>query len=372
MQIVFVLEYYPPHLGGIEIVFQNVATRLANRGHDVTVVTSRTGDTNKREQRDGVEVWRCPVIDSLDRYTFTATGIPAAVQAAQEADVIHTSTWTGVAPGWLASRLTGTPALCTVHEVFEPIWHLTDRGPVDTALHRALEQAVFALSFDRYTTVSEYTLKCLQDRGVRSRDVDVVYNGIDNDLFDPETVEPGRLEAAGIDAEFVFTYFGRPGFSKGVEYLVEAAPAVFERVEDAHLLLLLDDMPRDRYDDIQQRIDDLGIRDSVTVLDPVERQALPQYVGNADCAVVPSLSEGFGFTAAEACALEVPVVATTAGSLPEVVSGEHVLVEPADAEALAEGIVRVADGRADFRERRTFDWEDAVEGYLAAYRSLLQ
>jgi len=96
-----------------------------------------------------------------------------------------------------------------------------------------------------------------------------------------------------------------------------------------------------------------------------------EYVGNADCAVVPSLSEGFGFTAAEACALGIPVVATTAGSLPEVVSGEHVLVEPADPRSLADGVVRVACGEADYRDPVDFRWEDAVDKYLATYRLLV-
>lgn len=371
MHIAFVLEYYPPHFGGIQIVFQNVATRLVDRGHEVTVVTSQTGETDRREKRDGVPIRRCPVVQSLDRYTFTVTGIPEAIRTAREADVIHTSTWTGTTPAWIASLATDTPAICTVHEVFEPIWELTDRGRLDKALHRLLERAVFALPFEQYTTVSEYTRDCLREQGKHASDIEVVYNGIDNELFDPTAVEDGQLREIGVDAEFVFMYFGRPGFSKGVEYLVEAAPDVFEQVPDSHLLLILGDKPRDRYAAIQDRIDELGIRNDVTILNPVEREQLPQYVGNADCVVVPSLSEGFGFTAAEACALEVPVVTTSAGSLPEVVSGEHVTVEPANATALADGIARVARGEADFQDRRTFEWEDAVDRYLTTYRKLM-
>ena len=42
-----------------------------------------------------------------------------------------------------------------------------------------------------------------------------------------------------------------------------------------------------------------------------------------DCVVVPSLAEGFGFSTIEAAAMGKPVIASDAGSLPEVVSGKH-------------------------------------------------
>jgi glycosyltransferase involved in cell wall biosynthesis len=53
--------------------------------------------------------------------------------------------------------------------------------------------------------------------------------------------------------------------------------------------------------------------------------------------VLPSLEESFGNTMAESMALGVPVLSTTAGSIPEVVKhGEHgLLVPPDDAQALA-------------------------------------
>jgi glycosyltransferase involved in cell wall biosynthesis len=372
MEILFVVEYYSPHLGGIQVLFENVAQRLVDRGHDVTVLTSRTDGTEKRERRDGVSVVRAPVIESLDRYTFTVTGLPGAVSLASSVDVIHTSTWTGSVPAWVARLVTDTPTLMTVHEVFAPIWDLTDRGPLDRALHRTLERGIYALPFDRYTCVSEYTRRCLLEEGKPSGAVDVVHNGIDTDLFDPAEVTGDRLQSRlALDEEFVYMYFGRPGFSKGVEYLVEAVPSITERVPGSHLVLILGRSPRDRYDRIRRRVDELGVEDSVTILDPVDREVLPEFVGSADCVVVPSLSEGFGFTAAEACALEVPVVATTAGALPEVVSGEHRLVEPCDERALADGIVDVYEGNADWRPKREFAWDRAVDEYVEIYRGLV-
>jgi glycosyltransferase involved in cell wall biosynthesis len=371
MNILFVLEYYPPHLGGIQVVFENLAERLAERGHDITVVTSRTGQTEMSENRNGVQISRSPVVDRVDRYTFTLSGIPKAIQHARQADVIHTSTWTGAVPGWIAKQITQTPSVMTVHEVFAPKWDDTDLGPVSARLHKLLEQGLYRLPFDHYTTVSEYTKRELTKQGKPEEEIDVIYNGIDTELFDPGTVDPNRMKKKlDLEDQFVYTYFGRPGPFKGVEYLVQAASGIHDQISDATLLLILSRHPQDRYEMVLELIRDLGIADHVTIIDPVERSELPQYVGGSDCVVVPSISEGFGFTAAEACALEVPVVATTAGSLPEVVSGTHRLVEPADPQSLTEGVLDIYHDGADNRSKRIFDWERAVDEYLAIYKKV--
>lgn len=372
MEILLVLEYYPPHLGGIEIVFKNLAEGLVERGHDVKVVTSRTGNTNKQETLNGVRLYRSPVIDKMDRYVFTATGIPKSIKHARDVDLIHTSTWTGSFPAWIGKTTTNTPSVMTVHEVFAPIWGYTDRNWLDRTLHKILEKSIYSLSFDRYTTVSKYTKDCLIDQGKDRQKIDVVYNGIDHELFDPDRVDKGWMKRElGLKDKFVYTYYGRPGFSKGVEYLVNAVPLIKERVPDSCLLLILGHKPEDRYQRVLELISDLGLDEHVRILDPVERGVLPQYVGGSDCVVVPSISEGFGFTAAEACELGVPVVATTAGSLPEVVSGRYELVEPRDPDAIAEAVIDVYNGDYDEKPKKKFRWDDAINEYIDIYEELV-
>ena len=61
--------------------------------------------------------------------------------------------------------------------------------------------------------------------------------------------------------------------------------------------------------------------------------------------VMPSRAEGFGLAAAEASACGVPVVATDASSLPEIIRHEKtgLLVPPNDPETLAKAITRLLD-----------------------------
>ena len=75
-------------------------------------------------------------------------------------------------------------------------------------------------------------------------------------------------------------------------------------------------------------------------LDEARRRSL---LSEASVLAYPSLYEGFGFPPLEAMAAGVPVVATRAGAVPEVVGDAAELVVPGDASALAAGLARVID-----------------------------
>lgn len=70
--------------------------------------------------------------------------------------------------------------------------------------------------------------------------------------------------------------------------------------------------------------------------------------------------------------MEKPVVATDVGSLPEIVSGRYVLVEPGDPEAIAEGVEKVYKGEIEDKSEKIFSWGECVKGYLEVYGGVLK
>lgn len=235
-------------------------------------------------------------------------------------------------------------------------------------LHRSLEFIIITMPFDHYISVSLYTADRIKRYGVKKYRISTIYNGIDYDLFDPQKTDGQSVRnKLGIRDEFIYMYYGRPGISKGLEYLIRAVPLVSEKIPGARLLMILGRMPVDGYKRITVLIRELCLEKSIILLDPVPRDRLPSYIAASDCVVVPSLSEGFGFTAIEACAMHKPVVATNVASLPEVISGTFVLVPPSDPQALAEGIYTVYTRSVIPSAERRFYWSDCIDGYEKIY-----
>ncbi|MCL0104673.1 glycosyltransferase family 4 protein [Dehalococcoidia bacterium] len=373
MKILFVCEYYPPHIGGVEIVFNQLAQGLAKQGHDCHVVTCKVPGTSEYEEVEGVKIHRVKVPKKGDRYWFTFLAIPRVFTLATGADLIHTTTFNGTFPAWVVAKLLRKTAVITVHEVWGPLWgNLMRMSWFSAQLHRFLERAIISLPFDKHISVSEHTRDRLRSTGINDQKSAVIYNGIDHELFHPLKADGEMMrKKLGLDGEFVYMYYGRPGVSKGLEYLISAIPLISERIPNSRLLLILAKEPNDRYEHIRRMISDFNIEDKVALLHPVPRGQLPHYIAACDCVVVPSLSEGFGFAAAEACAMQKPVVASKVASLPEVVSGRHVWVEPGKPEAIATGLAKVYKGETENTQKKEFSWRKCIQGYLEVYDEVM-
>jgi glycosyltransferase involved in cell wall biosynthesis len=111
----------------------------------------------------------------------------------------------------------------------------------------------------------------------------------------------------------------------------------------------------------------------------LEQAALDALLREAAVLAFPSLYEGFGFPPLEAMAAGVPVVATRAGSLPEVLGDGASMVDVGDHDGLVEALDKVlTDPELRFRlitagaERAAlFSWESCGEGLAHLYRDVV-
>jgi len=373
MKILFVLEYFPPHVGGAEVLFSNLCKGLGARDNEVTVITSRLKDTKDIEISEGTVINRVKVPLKGARYWFTFLSIPKIFKHAKYCDLINTTTYNGAFPAWIVAKLRRKPCIITVLESNPAMWQGSGYQGTILWMHKLYERFLFRLPFTRYIAISEYTRDCLVKYfGIPKSKIDVIYCGVDYALFNPVKADGSRVrKQLQLNGEFTYIYYGRPGFTKGVEYLVNAVPMISKKIVNSKLLLILANDPKNRYEDIIKEIKDLKIEDKVILLNPVPREELPDYISAADCVVVPSLTEGFGLAAAEACAMKKPLVATNAGSLPEVACGKYVLVEPRNAKAISEGVIKVYKGHTDVRATKLFTWNECVKRYLNVYAEIL-
>ncbi|MDI6797692.1 MAG: glycosyltransferase family 4 protein [Desulfatibacillaceae bacterium] len=373
MKICFVLEYYAPHVGGGETLFVALAQGLAARGHSCVVVTARTNGANAAQTLDGVRVYRVAVPKRIDRHAFTALGLPKTLALAKRADIIHTMTYNAAPLAWLAGKILKKPVVLSAHEVLGSLWFGAGLSPIQAGFFKLAEDALLNLAFDAYSCNSQSTLNALAAKGIDRKRLHLIYPGVDLALFSPQKKAAKQAVRRNLNIPqdaFVCLYFGRPGVFKALENLVEAASIASGKIANLVLVMILSPQPVNQFQKIRALAANAppGL---VKILAPVPRQNLPGLVGMADCVCVSSLSEGFGFTAAEAIAMEIPVVATRAGSLPEVVSSFHLLVEPGSAKAFAEGIVQAHRGNFAFAPKRLFPIEQMVEKHEKLYGKLI-
>lgn len=150
-------------------------------------------------------------------------------------------------------------------------------------------------------------------------------------------------DPTGTRTRFTFGYLGRISVDKGVGVLLQALSQQHSHpgTLEAHLRV----GGEARFAESEQGLELLRALKSAPNVETLGWVESKKFLNRLDTLVVPSIAgESFGLVAAEAMAAGVPVIATKAGALPEVVGTDHpLLTEPGDAQALAETMRKVLD-----------------------------
>jgi glycosyltransferase involved in cell wall biosynthesis len=398
-----------PYCGGQGIYVQYLAQELVRLGHEVHVLSGPpypVGLDGARLHRVSNEIFfghstgqilsRTParaLLSPLNLYEFLSSrlGVFPEIRAfsfrayarlrkllrEHAFDVLHDNQCLGY--GFLLMKHFRIPLVATIHHPLTIDRRTWFEGPsrlrqkMRMVLYYPLVmQRIVAHRLDRIVTVSEdAAARIRRDFGVPGERLRVVYNGLDADVFTPihqQPKVPNRLLFVGNVADR----------KKGVLYLLQAMARLGSEV---HLVLVDGGTPARV--SAQDLIGQFGLEGRVQITGKIDRDELVRLYASAQVAIVPSLYEGFGFPAAEAMACQLPVVATTAGALPEVVGppGEAaLLVPPRDPDALAQAIRSLLDdpdrcrrmGAAGRRRvLRMFTWRRAAQRLVDVYGEVM-
>jgi glycosyltransferase involved in cell wall biosynthesis len=282
--------------------------------------------------------------------------------------------------GLLAIKASGVPVVSVIHH---PL-HIDREADfsIDPSLVKKVKRTLYfplfmqqmvAPRLDKIVTVSEASRTEIERYfGIPEKDVAVVYNGTDTEIFRP--VPTMKKEA---DLLFVGRTEDR---KKGVGTLLQAIRLLPKSVT---LKIVDGRIPDDGL--VMRMIRRYRLEDRVILVrEMLELDDLVAQYSTAKLAVVPSFFEGFGFPASEAMSCGLPVIANAAGALPEVVGSDGTagrLVPPRNPEALANTIQDVLSdperlaqmGRAA-RERveRVFQWSDAAAGLADVFAETIR
>lgn len=240
---------YSPERVGVGRYTGELAEWLAQRGHEVRVVTAppyypewKTGEGYssrgyRREELENVEVWRCPLWVPaspsgakrlLHLFSFAAASSPAVVrQAAWRPDVVVMvePTLFCLPPAWVTARLSGAPLWVHVQDFeLEAALELgiMQRSVVRRFLYAA-EKALLR-GADRLSTITETMRRRVVEKGVSPQGTTVFPNWSDTRFVRP--IEAGRNIRSGFGAgpgETLVVYAGNMGEKQGLEVVLDAA-----------------------------------------------------------------------------------------------------------------------------------------------------
>jgi glycosyltransferase involved in cell wall biosynthesis len=310
-------------------------------------------------------------VHHLRRGRFDPRILSDLVSLARErgARILHVHGYAAADFGRLAARAVG--AKLVLHE------HFADpRMP----LYQALADRLLRGRTDGAIAVSRSTREFLvKQRSVPEDRVRLIWNGAPLDEFAPVPRERAlavRRELGLPDDALVVGTIGRLNAQKGHRFLLEAASILLPRQPRARLLVAGDG---DLMGELRSQAAALGIADRVVFAG--HRTDVPGLLGALDVFCISSLYEGTPLALFEAMAAGKAIVSTSVDGCREVLEDgvTGVLVAPADAAALADGLDRVlgdaslraALGRQALAASRRYDVRTCVEEMQAFYEELL-
>lgn len=230
-------------------------------------------------------------------------------------------------------------------------------------------------------TVSESTAHDMEELyGLPRTQIVVIHNGVSEEFY-PEPATAGLdqlLRRLAVQPQPYLLFVGGADPRKNHRVLLEACERKRDLLRGRRLIAVGN--AEHRFGDIRATARRLGLADLVVCAGRCSVPELRSLYSHAELFVFPSLYEGFGMPILEAMACGAPVITSSTTALPEVAGDAALLVDPQDAEALAEAMTRVIQDpglrealKAKGRDRvRQFTWRRAAQQTLDVYRSLCE
>ncbi|MDC8006306.1 glycosyltransferase family 4 protein [Aureisphaera galaxeae] len=197
-----------------------------------------------------------------------------------------------------------------------------------TAFKKWRKRWVFGKATEIIANSQATKLDLIASFGVSDHKIEVVPNGVPDPSIDNER------------DEHLIAYVGRLSEKKGVDVLLKALKLVIQERPEMKLHLM--GGSKEDVEKYQRIATELGLKESTVFHGSQPKEKVLELFSRAQFAVVPSLSEGFGFVVIEAFSTKTPVIGSKTGGIKEIVreGKDGLLVPPGNAEALGQTMLK--------------------------------
>jgi colanic acid biosynthesis glycosyl transferase WcaI len=375
LKILYVSQYFPPEMGAPAARASELARHWVEAGHQVTVLTgfpnhptgvvppewrSRLRRLIYRENVGGVRVlrtwlWPLPNRKAHERMRNYASFCVSAALAGmwmERPDVIIATSpqlLVGLSGWWLAA-LKRVPLVFEVRDLWPESLAAVGAGDEKSLLHRTLG-AIAGFLYRRSTHIVVVTPAfkehLIRYWNVPAEKISLVANGVETEMFAPQSAETDAQTRAGLGLEgkFLVCYSGTMGMAHGLDTVLDAAAQLREQAPSVQFLLVGEGADKQRVVDLAK---ECGLA-NVTFLDQRPREEIPALISASDACLVLLKKTDVFKTVIPTKMLEFmscarPVILGVDGQARQVVEEAQagIVIEPENAEDLAEAIRSLA------------------------------
>lgn len=357
--VVHVTAKYPPSLGGLENVVEQLSLAQSDIGTPNHVVTSNLGyekhyaDSNSVKRIKAIEVAGLPIIFNL---LFT-------LMREQRGSIFHVHVAQAFIPevSWLAAKIRKAKLVCHFHLDVAPsgrfgwIFYLYKKYIFPLTLR--VSDKVIVFSEEQKALVS-------RKYGVDKHRIIVIPNGVSQAFFHrPRTL--GHREVKRV------LYVGRLSPQKNISQLLGAA----KELGDGFSIRIVGD--GELKNALMERGSELGLN-NVEFVGRMNGDRLIQEYNKADIFVITSEREGMPLVVLEAMAAGLPIVGTDVLGNDTLIENRGLLVQLNDSHGLAQAIIKLAHDSSLYRELSSksygyamlHSWPLVAEATSQIYREL--
>ena len=335
----------PATWGGIERHVEELATRMVDLGHEVTVYCRPYYTTTDKEYYKGVHLKKLPTMRSKNLDAVVHTFLATLHVMNEDYDIVH---YHAIGPATMAllARMAGKNTVVTVHGL-------------DWQREKWAKPAKLYLKFGEYAsiwfpyrtiTVSKFLKSYLEEKYERP----VTY--IPSAVTDPIFLPPDKIKAYGIGQRDYILFVARLVPEKGCHFLIDA----YERLNPPFKLIIAGGSSHS-----EEYVESLKSHasDKIIFTGYVYGDELHELYSNAYCYVHPSTIEGLPVTLLEALAYGNCIVASDIPANTEVVSDAGVTFPSQDVEGLGASLDTVIKDPAMAELLRTKALARGVDEY---------
>ena len=373
-EILFLLDYYSPHKWWIENVFEHLINWLLEKWYKITLITSRFQDELKPYEK----AWNLTIyrIWKWRKWFFFKWFMKACevLKKNKNIKIIHSSSYTSAIPASILAELFHKKSVVTIHEIFGKL-RKELKPRYSRRIFELFERLMIKFPHDIYHCVSLYTLNSLRIKWwISDKKLHLIYNGVDNDFRDMKKVKKSEIDERKNkywwNDSYLISYYGHAGKTKWIDLLVEGIPQILKENPDCKLLFNI--IPSKRSEFIVERINSISkqlkAENRIQIFRWFSKEDLRIFVACADVIIAPSLAEWFGSVHSEVCAMWKNLITSNLAAIPEVVSGNVILMSPPSSKWICESIQKIRNWNFDKIPDKKFSWNAMVNKVEQLYK----